>query len=91
MTPSRQRSLEELHFPWSGRFRNRIEQDRYEAERAARIERQRERERRLERREREERERVERLTRSRETVVEMEMDVMALWDAGGDDDDEDDW
>lgn len=87
MTAQRQKALEEINFPWSGRFRNRIEEVQYETEQLAEKERQREKERRLERKEREERERVEQLMSS--APKETQVDVMALWEAG--DDDDDDW
>lgn len=100
MTDQRQRALEQIHFPWSGRFRNRIEEIQYEKEKE--LERIRELEKASQRKakEREEREKVERLTstilasistsESGESDIDMEdeMDVMSLWDA---EDDEDDW
>lgn len=112
MTPQRQQALEDIHFPWSGRFGNRIEEVEYEAEQLAQIEKQRERERRRRQKEREERERVEQLTSSLVASVisppggvegkrdataaaavavedEGEVDIMALWDA--EDDEDDDW
>lgn len=95
MTPQRRQALEAIHFPWSGRFRNRYEEIRDEAERLVTIERQRQRVERIERKEREERERVERLTLSNfasfpssSSGAQDGMDIMALWDA---EDDEDDW
>ncbi|KAL7542025.1 hypothetical protein ACHAXR_011452 [Thalassiosira sp. AJA248-18] len=105
MTAQRQQALEEIHFPWSGRFGNRIEELQYEADQLAERERQLEKERRMEQKEREEREKVEQLTSSIVASVvsgggedsrddgvaeeEADVDIMALWDAEGDDDD--DW
>ena len=98
MTDQRQKALEEINFPWSGRFRNRWEEMQYDKIQEQKRERQREKERRKEQKEREEREKVERLTsivaavstssRGPEKVVEEDLDIMDLWDA---EDDEDDW
>lgn len=103
MTPQRQRALEAINFPWSGRFRHRVEEVQYEIEQTEKMERQREKERRMEQKEREERERVEQLTSSLVASVsvsasggedsgsiaaEEDVDIMALWGA---EDDDDDW
>ena len=92
MTQQRQEALESIHFPWSGRFPNRIKEVQYEQEKLAEIERQKEKERRIQEKERKERERVEQLTSRRDDVggVNEPVDVMALWQAG-DDEDDDDW
>lgn len=105
MTDRRRLALEEIHFPWSGRFPNRIEEVRHEEQLEEERERRRERERQKERREREERERVERILKTPSIVATSDsvsgpgedggegagtgsvLDVMALWDAGDDDDD----
>lgn len=88
MTTQRQHALESIHFPWSGRFRNRIEEVQYEEEQLAKIERQKEKERRIEQKKREERERLKRLTSRRVDDEHGEpVDVMALWNAGEDDED----
>ena len=95
--------LEEILFPQSGRFKNRAEEVEYEKEQTAIARSIREKEIRRERREREERERVERLLKAPISTTgpeegdaiggerSMQVDVMALWDAGEDGDDEDDW
>ncbi|KAL3809522.1 hypothetical protein ACHAXA_001253 [Cyclostephanos tholiformis] len=95
MTSQRQQALEAIHFPWSGRFRNRVEEIQDEAERLELMKRQRQKIQRIERKEREERERIERLTSPNfatfsNSSLEAEdgMDIMALWDA---EDDEDNW
>jgi len=92
MTQQRQEALESINFPWSGRFPNRMKEVQYEQEKLAEIERQKEKERRIEEKERKERERVEQLTSRRDDVggVNEPVDVMALWQAG-DDEDDDDW
>jgi len=92
MTQQRQEALESINFPWSGRFPNRIKEVQYEQEKLAEIERQEEKKRRIEEKERKERERVEQLTSRRDDVgiVNDPVDVMALWQAG-DDEDDDDW
>ena len=92
MTQQRQDALESINFPWSGRFPNRIKEIQYEQEKLAEIERQEEKKRRIEEKERKERERVEQLTSRRDDVgiVNEPVDVMALWQAG-DDEDDDDW
>ena len=92
MTQQRQEALESINFPWSGRFPNRIKEVQYEQEKLAEIERQEEKKRRIEEKERKERERVEQLTSRRDDVgmVNEPVDVMALWQAG-DDEDDDDW
>ena len=95
MTPQRQHALEAIHFPWSGRFSDRVEEIQDEAERLEMMKRQQQKIERMERKEREERERIERLTSSNfasfsNSSIEAEdgMDIMALWDA---EDDEDSW
>jgi len=104
MTPQRQQALEEIHFPWSGRFTNRISENEYEAEQLAKKERELKKERRIQQKEQKEREIVESLTSSIVATVssdassggvgvvvveEEEVDVMSLW--GAEDDDDDDW
>ena len=89
MTQQRQQALESTHFPWSGRFRNRIEEVQYEEDQLAEIKRQKEKERRIEQKKREERERLKRLTSRRiDDEVSEPVDVMALWNAGDDDEDD---
>jgi len=92
MTQQRQEALESINFPWSGRFPNRIKEVQYEQAKLAEIERQEEKKRRIEEKERKERERVEQLTSRRDDVgmVNEPVDVMALWQAG-DDEEDDDW
>ncbi|KAL7545218.1 hypothetical protein ACHAWF_008571 [Thalassiosira exigua] len=103
ITAQRQKALEGILFPWSGRFRNRNDEVQYEMEQVAKADRIQENELRRERREREEMERVERLLKApisstgpgdenRDSdEISMQVDIMALWDAGEDEDDEDDW
>ena len=64
MTPQRQEALEEIHFSWSGRFGNRIEEVKHKDDRLAEIERQLEKKRRIDEKERKEQEMVEQLTSS---------------------------
>ena len=61
MTPQRQHALEEIHFPWSGRFRNRMEEVQYKMDKRQKKQRQTAKKRRMERKERAENERVEQL------------------------------
>jgi len=103
MTPQRKQALDEIYFPWSGRFSNRVEEIQHGIDQVAESERQQEKERRTQQKERDERERVEQLTSSivasvsssstkADVVVdevEGEVDIMALWDA--EDDEDDDW
>ena len=94
MTTKRIQSLQSISFPISGRFPNYHAEIQYEQDQLAAIQRQLEKERRIEQKKREERERVERLTRrdlsgSEEEIALRNVDVMALWEAGDDDDDED--
>jgi hypothetical protein len=86
MTPQRQHALENIYFPWSGRYRNRIEEVQYEKERNERV-RQIERK---DKKERDERERIERLLLSPKLSSPLKLDVMDLWAAEEDDDDDDD-
>ena len=96
-TPSRTKriqSLQSISFPISARFPNRHAEIQYEQDQLAEIQRKQEKERRIEQKKRKERERVERLTRrdlsgSEEENVLRNVDVMALWEAGDDDEDED--
>lgn len=100
LTPQRQRALEAIYFPWSGRFRTRVEEMQHEQEILEAMERKRERERRIEQKEREEQERVELLTSSIVASVssgnnngildlaDADADIMTLW--GEEDDDDDD-
>ena len=96
-TPSRTKriqSLQSISFPISARFPNRHAEIQYEQDQLAEIQRKQEKERRIEQKKRKERERVEQLTRrnlsgSEEENVLRNVDVMALWEAGDDDEDED--
>ena len=96
-TPSRTKriqSLQSISFPVSARFPNRHAEIQYEQDQLAEIQRKQEKERRIEQKKRKERERVEQLTRrnlsgSEEENVLRNVDVMALWEAGDDDEDED--
>ncbi len=101
MTDQRQEALEQIHFPWSGRHRHRLEEIQYlkvkEAERIREMEKLAKRE----AREREEQRKVEMLQSSIAASIisgdesgesdeeeDEEIDIMSLWDA---EDDEDDW
>ena len=86
MTPQRQRALESINFPWSGRYRNRIEEVQCEKLRQERLEEQRRQLERKAKKEREERERVERLLLSPKLSSPLKLDVMELWAAEDDDD-----
>ena len=101
MTDQRQAALEEIHFPWSGRHRHRLEEIQYLKEKEAQRIRELEILAKREAKEREEQRKVEMLQSSivasiissdkggeSEDDVEEEMDIMSLWDA---EDDEDDW
>ena len=101
MTDQRQEALEQIHFPWSGRHRHRLEEIQYLEEKEAERIRELEKLARREAKEREEQEKVEMLKSSivasiisgdkggeSDDDVEEEMDIMSLWDA---EDDEDDW
>ncbi|KAL7439265.1 hypothetical protein ACHAXH_008430 [Discostella pseudostelligera] len=102
LIPQRQRALEAIYFPWSGRFRTRVEEMKHEQEIMENIERKRERERRIEQKVREEQDRVDQLTSSIVASVssrnnngmidlaEADADIMALWGEEDDDDDGDD-
>jgi hypothetical protein len=102
LIPQRQRALEAIYFPWSGRFRTRVEEMQHEQEIMENIERKRERERRIEQKVREEQDRVDQLTSSIVASVssrnnngmidlaEADADIMALWGEEDDDDDGDD-
>lgn len=101
MTVQRQKALEEIYFPWSGRHRHRLEEIQYLEEKEAERIRELEKLAKREAKEREEQEKVEMLKSSiaastisidesgdRDDDAEEEIDVMSLWDA---EDDEDDW
>ena len=105
LTAQRLRALEAINFPWSGRFRSRVDELQREQEVTDSMERHRERERRKEQKEREEKERVEQLllvsssaalvsygdnNNLRADLAEAEADIMTLWGEEEDDDD-DDW
>ena len=103
MTDQRQEALEQINFPWSGRFRNRVEELQYQEEKEAERIREMEKAAKRKAREKAEREKVEKLTssiaasitasesgaKSDNDDLEGELDIMSLWDA--EDDDEDDW
>jgi hypothetical protein len=102
MTDRRQKALEEINFPWSGRFPNRYEELQFEAEQELEVKRQIEDDRRREQLEREEKERVDQilkapiladddnsssiLSNGATGAIEEEDDLMALWGAEDDDD-----
>ena len=105
LTAQRLRALEAINFPWSGRFRSRVDELQREQEVTDSMERHRERERRKEQKEREEKERVEQLllvsssaalvsygdnNNRRVELAEADADIMTLWGEEEDDDD-DDW
>ena len=100
MSAQRQKALEAIYFPWSGRFRSRVEELQHEQKVLTSMERQRARERRNEQKVRNEQERVERLTSSivasislgnNNGMVELaETDIMTLWGEEDDEDDDDD-
>merc|ERR1719356_357096 len=95
MTQQRWQALEEIHFPRSGRFRNRIDELQYEKEQQMKLEQFQERELRNQQRELKERERINAiLSRRNETkslsssaaispVRKEHLDdvLMALWSA----------
>jgi hypothetical protein len=77
MTPQRQHALENIYFPWSGRYRNRIEEVQYEKERNDRVEQQRRQIERKDKKERDERERIKRLLSSPDKLTSpLKLDVM---------------
>ena len=96
MTDQRQKALEYIHFPWSGRHRHRLEELHYLEEKEAERIRESEKLAKRNAKEREEQEKVQMLTSSIVASVTAEsddnahdeMDIMSLWDA---EDDEDDW
>jgi hypothetical protein len=96
MTDQRQKALEYIHFPWSGRHRHRLEEIQYLEEKEAERIRESEKLAKRKAKEREEQEKVQMLTSSIVASVTAEsddnahdeMDIMSLWDA---EDDEDDW
>ena len=101
MTDQRQHALEDINFPWSGRYRHRIEEIQHLEEKEAERIREMEKLARREAREREEQQKVEMLTSSIVASIisededshsddeeEEEMDIMSLWGA---EDDDDDW
>ncbi len=96
MTDQRQKALEYIHFPWSGRHRHRLEEIQYLEEKEAERIRELEKVAKRKVKEREEQEKVQTLKSSivasvsaeSDDDVEEEMDIMSLWDA---EDDEDDW
>lgn len=86
MTPQRQHALESINFPWSGRYSNRIEEVQYEKLRQERLEEQRRQLERKAKKEQDERERIERLLLSPKLNSPVKLDVMDLWAAEDDDD-----
>ena len=105
MTEQRQTALEEIQFPWSGRFTNRWEELQYELNQQQEMEKQREKETKLLQREREEREKVESLATARaasvsvttstavavEEVVVVKEENADIMDLWNSEDDDDDW
>ena len=86
MTPQRQHALESINFPWSGRYSNRIEEVQYEKLRQERLEEQHRQLERKAKKEQDERERIERLLLSPKLNSPVKLDVMDLWAAEDDDD-----
>ena len=89
MTPQRQHALEEIQFPWSERFSNRMEEIRYRTEKEQQHERRRKKELKKELRKRQEKEKVERLVKYPSVVEpeEEDINVMALWNEEDEDED----
>ncbi|KAL3791878.1 hypothetical protein HJC23_010738 [Cyclotella cryptica] len=97
MTDQRQRALEEINFPWSGRFRNRWEEMQYEVEQEQKKRLELEKERKRKKKLQEEKERLEELKTSKNSASRVlsdstlvEDDIMSLWGAE-EEEDEDDW
>lgn len=97
MTDQRQKALEEINFPWSGRFANRCEEEQYELEQAEKNKIEMEKAHKREKKLKAEQERIRQLNIRQDsaplaplTAAKVEDDIMSLWVAG-DDDDEDDW
>ena len=96
MTDQRQKALEEINFPWSGRFRNRWEEVQYELEQEHKKKLEMEKERKRKKKLQEEQERLEQLKTPKALVSRVvsdsslaEDDIMSLW--GAEDEEEDDW
>ncbi len=104
MTEQRKKALESVHFPWSGKFSNRWEELEFEKQQLAKAEKQQEKERRQAQKQKDEMEMVQRVSLARATKVsigtipgvneedvpvEEAVDIMDLWNA--EDDDDDDW
>ena len=98
MTDCRQQALEEINFPWSGRFANRCEEVKYEIEREKRDRIEMEKKKRLEIKLKREQEKIEQLKKRQDSVplacltpAGAEEDILSLWNSIEDEDDEDDW
>ena len=98
MTDQRQSALEEINFPWSGRFANRCEEEQWEIEQAEKNRIEMEKARRREKKLKKEQERIAQLKKRQDsaplaclTPAVAEEDIMSLWNSIDDDDDEDDW
>ncbi len=99
LSAQRQQALEAIYFPWSGRFRSRVEELQHEQEVLESMKRKRARERRMKQKVRNEQEQVERLTSSivasisfgdKNGSIELaETDIMTLWGEEEDVDDDD--
>lgn len=98
MTDQRQNALEEINFPWSGRFANRCQEMQWEIEQAERDRIEMEKARKREKKLKKEQEQIAQLKKRQDsaplaclTPAGAEEDIMSLWNSIDDDDDEDDW
>lgn len=99
MTDQRQHALDEINFPWSGRFANRCEEIQYEIEQEEKNRIEIEKARRREQKMKEEQEKIAQLKIRQDatplyapvTPDVAENDIMSLWSAGDEDEDDDIW
>jgi hypothetical protein len=99
MTDQRQHALDEINFPWSGRFANRCEEIQYEIEQMEKNRIEMEKARKREQKLKEEQEKIAQLKIRQDatplyapvTPDVAENDIMSLWGAGDDEDEEDIW
>lgn len=98
MTDRRQRALEEINFPWSGRFANRCEEMKYEIEREKKNRIEMEKKKRMEMKLQREHEKIAQLKKRQDSVplacltpAGAEEDILSLWNSIEDEEDEEDW